>query len=76
LKVGSTAEEIQRRLNPEIKGEARIDAAQQMEILANSAKQVIPEFEKIKENIVVVEFVAGVAGTLIWGFGDLIKCIL
>jgi|SaaInlV_200m_DNA_4_1039719.scaffolds.fasta_scaffold18874_1 hypothetical protein len=71
-KVGSTQQEIFQRMNPVIQGEARIKGAANLYALLEASKEELPKLTDAKEKLVKVEFLAGVIGTLIWGFGDLI----
>ena len=71
-KVGSTQQEILQRMNPAIQGEARIKGAANLYALIEASKEEIPKLTDANEKLVKVEFLAGIFGTLIWGFGDLI----
>jgi hypothetical protein len=71
-KVGSTEQEILQRMNPAIQGEARIKGAENLYALILASKEELPKLTDANEKLVKVEFLAGVFGTLIWGFGDLI----
>lgn len=71
-KVGSTEKEIIQRMNPEIQGEARTKGAANLLALIEDAKVELPKLADSNEKLVRVEFLAGLFGTLIWGFGDLI----
>lgn len=72
LKIGSTEEEILKRMNPEIMGEARRKAAANLFASIEHAKEELPGLRDSRRNLVNVEFLAGVIGILIWGFGDLV----
>ena len=72
LKIGSTEEDILRRMNPEIKGEARRKGAANLYASIEHANEELPRLRDSRRNLVRVEFLAGVIGTLIWGFGDLV----
>jgi len=73
-KVGSTQQEIFQRMNPEIQGDARIKGAANLYALIGAAEEELPILTDANEKLVMVEFLAGISGTLIWGFGDLIRC--
>ena len=72
VKTGSTPEEIERNMNPAITGDTRLAAAENLYRVMEVAKVEIPKLTDTRENLVKVEFLTGVLGTLIWGFGGLI----
>ena len=43
----------------------------QLHEFRNDIKQQIPKLQVSKRNIIHLEFLSGIIGTLIWGFGDL-----
>ena len=71
-KLGSTQQEIFQRMNSVIQGEARIKGAANLYALIEALKEELPKLTDANEKLVNVEFLAGVFGTLIWGFGDLL----
>lgn len=74
--LGKNRDEIDNNINPEITGERR-EAAIDSIISSNKvAKETIPKLSDAKNSLIRIEFIAGVFGTLIWGFGDLIGCVL
>jgi|TARA_B110001469_G_C9620821_1_gene309392 hypothetical protein len=76
IKLGRTPEEILRNMNPAITGDTRNITASNMYLLLKAAEIEIPRLTDAKDKLVKVEFLAGVLGTFIWGFGDLIQCII
>jgi len=49
--------------------------ADHMEAVFNNFSNDIPELELTQRKLVITEFSAGIVGTLVWGFGDLIQLI-
>lgn len=73
LKLGSTQQTILNNINPTIQGQMRANTAATMYQLLQNAQAELPKLNDARQNIVRVEFIAGIFGTLIWGFGDLIN---
>jgi len=76
IKLGRTPEEILRNMDPAITGDIRNMTASNLYLLLQAAEIETPKLTDAQDKLVKTEFLAGVFGTLIWGFGDLIKCTI
>lgn len=72
-KMGSTESDIHRNINPEIPVELHPGIVASMKTVQNTAPKELETITNAGDKLVKAEFIAGLVGTLIWGFGDLIK---
>jgi len=73
--LGPTYEDKFRSINPEIQGDNRERAARSLQDIQNKAEAALPELRDTQERLVMVEFLAGIFGTLVWGFGGLVEFV-
>lgn len=71
LRYGRTPEILLRSVPKEIKETARRNIADQMHQIRIMGDEEHGNLAKAKVNIVHVEAIAGIAGTVIWGFGGM-----
>lgn len=53
------------------KGAEAIEFAMEITTLRMRAKNSLPKLIKVSEAVVHIQFIAGIVGTLVWGFGDI-----
>ena len=77
LGVGKTENEFQKNINSEIKGEEiRKRTASSFIRFKDYTIDWVENLESVRSNIIKFEFVAGISGTFIWGFGEILTNII
>ena len=71
--VSVSESDIQRSINPEIPIELHPGLVASMKTIQSLAPEELETITNAGDKLVKAEFIAGLVGTLIWGFGDLIK---
>jgi len=69
---GSIHDVVSWQYNPRIPREESDRKADEIIAAHKNAEQSIPKYQNTRDNMIILECTAGIVGTLVWAFGDLL----